>query len=82
LRRRQVSGFKGSEEIIAFMLKFIKWFEIHDVCNLTQAKSKGLKNKAPFTSTSDDRLQWLEEFLKWLMDWKNSVAEKLGRGKG
>jgi hypothetical protein len=66
----------GSEETIAFMLKFIKWFEIHDVSNLTQATSKRLKNKAPFTSTSDERLQWFEDYLQWLKDWKNSVAEK------
>jgi hypothetical protein len=76
LRRSRVSGFMGSEETIAFMLKFIKWFEIHDVSNLTQATNKRLKNKAPFTSTSDERLQWLEDFLQWLKDWKNSVAEK------
>jgi hypothetical protein len=57
LRRRRVSGFMGSEEDIASMLKFIKWFEIHDISNRTQATFKRLKNKTPFTSTSDERLQ-------------------------
>ncbi|KAK4045378.1 hypothetical protein OUZ56_032984 [Daphnia magna] len=42
LRRRQVSGFMGSEETIAV----------------------------------DERLKWLENFVTWLKDWKNSVTEK------
>ncbi|KZS08462.1 Uncharacterized protein APZ42_027534 [Daphnia magna] len=50
LRRRQVSGFMGSEETIAFMLKIIKCV--------------------------DERLKWLENFVTWLKDWKNSVTEK------
>ncbi len=36
LRRRKTSGFMGSEETISFMCKMIKWFEIHDISNLTQ----------------------------------------------
>ncbi|EFX69761.1 hypothetical protein DAPPUDRAFT_328791 [Daphnia pulex] len=75
LRRRQISGFMGSEEIIAFMLKFIKWFEIHDVSNLTQAILKSFPNKA-FNSTFNERLQWLKGFLKWPKDRKNSVTGK------
>ncbi|KAI9565299.1 hypothetical protein GHT06_009087 [Daphnia sinensis] len=55
LRRRQVSGFMGSEETIAFMLKIVKWFEIHDISNLTQTTLKGLPNKAPCSSV-DERL--------------------------
>jgi hypothetical protein len=59
-------GFMGSEETISFMLKIIKWFEIHDTCNYTQAIYKRLPNKAPFTSTEDARLKWLQDFVKWL----------------
>ncbi|XP_045032111.1 uncharacterized protein LOC123474243 [Daphnia magna] len=76
LRRRKVSGFMGSEETISFMLKIIKWFEIHDVCNYTQAIYKRLPNKALFTSTDDARLKWLEDFLKWLKEWRISSVEK------
>jgi hypothetical protein len=75
LLRRQISGFMGSEEIIAFMLKFIKWFEIHDVSNLTQATLKRLPNKA-FNSTSDERLQRLKGFFNL-----TKGLEKLGHGK-
>ncbi|KAI9552603.1 hypothetical protein GHT06_020468 [Daphnia sinensis] len=76
LRRRKVSGFMGSEVTISFMLKIIKWFEIHDVCNYTKAIYKRLPNKAPFTSTDDARLKWLEDFLKWLKEWHISSVEK------
>jgi hypothetical protein len=38
--------------------------------------SKRLKNKALFTSTSNEMLQLLKDFLKWLKDWKNLVALK------
>ncbi|KZS05244.1 Uncharacterized protein APZ42_031633 [Daphnia magna] len=76
LRRRQVSGFMGSEETIAFMLKIIKWFEIHDISDLTQATFKRLPNKAFFRSSGDERLKWLENFVTWLNDWKNSVTDK------
>ena len=65
-RRQNVSGFVDCQETIMFMKRFIKWFEIHDSCNLTQAILKRLPNKAPFSSENDERLQWLEAFLKWL----------------
>jgi hypothetical protein len=65
----------GSEETISFLLKIIKWFEIHDVCNVTQAIYQRLPNKAPFTSKDDLRLQWLRDFIKWLENWKMN-AEK------
>ena len=45
LRRRKVSGFMGSEETISFMLKIIKWFEIHHICNYPQTIYKRLPNK-------------------------------------
>jgi hypothetical protein len=72
----KILEFIGSEETIAFMHKFIKWFEIHYVSNLTQAILKRLPNKVPFNSNSDERLLWLEEFLEWLQDWKNSARGK------
>jgi hypothetical protein len=39
------SGFVGSEETISFTLNIIKWFEIHHICNYTQAIYKRLPNK-------------------------------------
>jgi hypothetical protein len=75
-RRLKVSGFLGSEETISFLLKIIKWFEIHDVCNVTQAIYQRLPNKAPFTSKDDLRLQWLRDFIKWLENWKMNAEEK------
>ena len=58
------------------MKRFIKWFEIHDSCNLTQAILKRLPNKAPFSSENDERLQWLEAFLKWLKSWKDKIVDE------
>jgi hypothetical protein len=75
-RRLKVSGFLGSEETISFLIKIIKWFEIHDICNVTQAIHKRLPNKAPFTSKYDLRLQWLRDFIKWLEKWKMNAEEK------
>ncbi|XP_045027095.1 uncharacterized protein LOC123470621 [Daphnia magna] len=76
LRRRHTSGFMGSEETISFMCKMIKWFEIHDISNLTQGKYQRLPNKAPFYSSADARVKWLQDFLQWLIDWKKSVIDK------
>jgi hypothetical protein len=70
LRRRKKFEFMGSEETISFMCKMIKWFEIHDISNLTQGKYQRLPNKAPFNSSADARLKWLQDFLQWLIDWK------------
>ena len=75
-RRQNVSGFVDCQETIMFMKKFIKWFEIHDSCNLTQAILKRLPNKAPFSSENDERLQWLEAFLKWLKSWKDKIVDE------
>ena len=41
--------------------------------NLTQTILKPLPNKAPFRNENDDRLKWLEAFLKWLKSWKDSI---------
>ena len=76
LRRRKTSGFMGSEETISFMCKMIKWFEIHDISNLTQGIYQRLKNKVPFHSSDDVRLKWLQDFLKWLIDWKKTITDK------
>jgi hypothetical protein len=58
------------------MCNLIKWFEIHDVSNLTQSKHQRLPNKAPFYSIADARIKWLEDFLKWLNNWKKYVTAK------
>ncbi len=76
LRRSRVSGFIGSEENIAFMLKFIKWFEIHDVSNLTQATSKRLK-KNSFHFHFRRKASVVGRFFAMA-----EGLEKLGRGKG
>ena len=54
----------------------IKWFEIHDISNLTQGKYQRLANKVPFHSSADVRLKWLQDFLKWLIDWEKSTTDK------
>lgn len=69
-----MSGFIDCQETILFMKRFIKWFEIHDSCNLTQSIMKRLPNKAPFTSENDERSKWLEAFKKWLIAWKESCV--------
>ena len=76
LRRRKTSGFMDSEETISFMCKLIKWFEIHDESNLTQAKHQRLPKKAPFYSIADARTKLLEDFLQWLNNWKKSVTAR------
>jgi hypothetical protein len=75
-RRMKVSGFLGSEETISFLLIFVKWFEIHDVCNTYQGARQRLPNKSPFTSASDPRLQWLQDFIAWVESWKENAGEK------
>jgi hypothetical protein len=59
-----------------FMCKMIKWFEIHDVANLTQGKYQRLPNKTPFYSSADARLKWLQDFLQWLINWEKSITDK------
>jgi hypothetical protein len=54
----------------------IKWFEIHDVANLTQGKYQRLPNKTPFYSSADARLKWLQDFLQWLINWEKSITDK------
>jgi hypothetical protein len=57
-RRMKVSGFLGSKKTISFLLIFIIWFEIHNLCKTYQKPARQyLKNKTPFTSPSDPRLQ-------------------------
>ncbi|EFX64126.1 hypothetical protein DAPPUDRAFT_118526 [Daphnia pulex] len=74
--QKKTSGFMGSKETISFMCKMIKWFEIHDVSNLTQGKYQRLPNKVPFYSSADARLKWVQDFLQWLINWEKSITDK------
>jgi hypothetical protein len=69
-RRMKVSGFLGSKKTISFLLIFIMWFEIHNLCKTYPKPARQyLKKKSPFTSASDPRLQWLRDFIAWMESW-------------
>lgn len=52
-----------------------KWFEIHDICNTTDAHYTRNKNKIPFKNIDDSRLKWLsQEFPPFI--YSNTTLKK------
>lgn len=57
------------------MENVLKFWNFHDISNTTQCYRTRLQDKAPFSSVTDDRLDWLEkEFPEFLQKWKDEAT--------
>lgn len=66
-------GFENVEPLTDFLEFFWKWYNYHDVCNLTQHYQQRLEIKKPFSDTNDERLYELDEEIPEMLKYWNKM---------
>jgi hypothetical protein len=66
------------ETLVTFIAFIWKWYNYHDVCNLTQHYRQRIYSKKPFSDTNDERLFELdEEIPEILNNWNKEKKTAL-----
>ncbi|KAK3916198.1 Transposable element P transposase [Frankliniella fusca] len=63
-------NYPGVSETVKFIFEVNDWFDRLNGAHSSVGKKKRNSNLDPYTSRDDPRFQQLEEFLKYLDDWK------------
>ena len=67
-------GTQDAKETARYCALFDTCFDCLNVRNLSEHIIKRKPFLKPFTTLDDERFQWLEEtFLKYLLDWQDSI---------
>lgn len=62
-----IPGFENMGLLVNILKMFWRWWEVHDVSNSTQHVYERIKDKTPFYTKDDKRLQKQQEkFPFWL----------------
>lgn len=64
------SGFQHVQPLTEFLEFFWKWYNYHDICNVTQHYQQRLDIKKPLSDPKDDRLYELDVTIpQMLIQW-------------
>ena len=61
-------GFENVETLVTIIEFLWKWYNYHDVCNLTQHYRQRNDSKKPFSDTNDERLSELDEEIPEILN--------------
>lgn len=64
-------GFENVETLVTFIEFLWKWYNYHDVCNLTQHYRQRNDSKKPFSNTNDERLSEIDEEIPEILNNQN-----------
>lgn len=79
---KTISAIKTFDNDTAeFMEIILKWWTIVNIKNPVVYKIKLKTDAAPFKSTTDERLEFLEKFLTWINHWKE-ISQIIFNGDG
>lgn len=67
-----------AEETVQLILKMNRLFDCLNVRSLEGGNRRQNPDLFPYTSADDPRFEFLQEFVNYLQDWKQSIAQRPG----